>query len=103
MIKTVFLVPERDNSGRRFTPRQWRHLEERLLRFGGLSRLAGIRGAWQYQGHTYRDLSRQYTVSLQSWRDFDAWLATVEWAREAFEQEAIYIEVAGIFEILGPA
>ncbi|HEY5476160.1 MAG TPA: hypothetical protein VIK11_05515 [Tepidiformaceae bacterium] len=39
---------------------------------------------------------------MNSWRDVAAFVALAEWAREAFRQEAIYIEIAGVPEILGP-
>jgi hypothetical protein len=39
-------------------------------------------------------------VSLTGWRQLPAWLIVVEWALERFDQEAVYIEVAGIPELL---
>jgi hypothetical protein len=58
-------------------------------------------GAWESAGRRYRDRSRRYTLALGSWLDLPAWLDIVIWARERFRQEAIYIEVAGIPEIIG--
>lgn len=100
MIKTMFLVPEKDNRGRRFPAAAWRELEERLLDFGGYSEARGVRGAWTAGDRVYRDVSRQYIVALASWTDLPRWLEVVRWAKERFEQEAIYIEVAGVPEIL---
>jgi len=38
VIETMFLVPERDNAGRRFSRRFWSALEDRLLaEFGGFT------------------------------------------------------------------
>ncbi len=101
MVKTMFLVPIRDNEGRPFPRSHWRELEQQLLQFGGFSRTTGVAGTWTDGGRIYRDTSRQYVVSLQSWTQIPAWLEIVRWARERFRQEAIYIEVAGVPEIIG--
>lgn len=101
MIKTVFLVPTRDNEGRPFTPADWDALDEAILeRFDGYTRRFGGEGAWRSGGRVYRDESYEYTISLMSWNRLPAWLDVVRWARQRFRQEAIYIEVAGIPEIL---
>jgi hypothetical protein len=99
MIKTIFLVPERDNRGRRFPTDRWNALEQRLIAFGGASRRFGVQGFWEFGGRVYRDRSREYTVGLSSWFQLAAWLETITWMLEAFEQEAIYFEVAGVPEI----
>ncbi len=57
-------------------------------------------GTWRAGRRTYREVSREYTVSLTTWQQLPTWLAIVEWARERFRQEAIYVEVAGVPEIL---
>jgi hypothetical protein len=101
MIKTVLLIPMRDNDGQPFPPSAWQALEDRLLVFGGLSWQDGVHGVWEAAGRVYRDESRQYTVSLTSWREFPSWLNAVEWARDQFRQIALYIEVVGVSEILG--
>jgi hypothetical protein len=100
MIKTMFLVPTFDNRGRPF-PRSFREqLEERLLEFGGFSALPGISGVWRAGDRIYRDVSDQYAVSLQSWKEMPRWLEMVAWVQWRFRQEAIYVEVAGVPEIL---
>ena len=87
MIKTLFLVPIRDNDGVLFRRGNWDALENRLLaRFGAFSRIPGVHGAWEWEGRTYRDRSRQYMVSLQSWCQLAEYLVIVEWARIAFGQ-----------------
>ena len=55
---------------------------------------------WRDGDRTYRDRSRQYVVSLTSWTQLADWLAIVHWAVVAFHQEALYIEVAGVPEII---
>jgi hypothetical protein len=75
-------------------------LEQRLTTFGGFSLRTGVTGVWVSGGHTYRDRSLEYTVSLESWLQLAAWLETVQWAGEHTHQAAVYIEVAGIPEIL---
>ena len=102
VVKTVLLIPTRDNDGRPFPRSAWRELEQQLLALaGGFSRQDGFAGAWSDGSRVYRDVSRQYIVSLASWTQFPAWLDIVRWARDRFRQEAIYIEVAGVPEIIG--
>jgi len=103
MVKAVLLVPAADNDGQLFLDAHWWALEAKLLDFGGFTRGGDVAGAWKAQGRVFRDESRQYIVALQSWRDLPAWLVVVEWARERFRQEAMFVEVAGVPEILGPA
>jgi hypothetical protein len=100
VIKTVFLVPLRDNDGRPFAESDWLALEARLLQFGGFSWIDNVAGIWQASGRVYRDVSRQYTVSLKRWIQLPAWLEIVLWVRTHFRQEAIYIEVANVPDIL---
>lgn len=102
MVKTTFLVPIKDNEGKDFNASDWRQLEGRIIQsFDGYSLTTGVHGAWKYQGKVYRDISRQYTISLESWHQFPEWLDIIRWAREHFRQEALYVEVAGVPEIMG--
>lgn len=100
VTETVLLVPARDNDGRQFPRPLWRELEQRLLQFGGLTDTGHVRGVWQSCSRVFRDTNHQFVVSLRSWRQFPDWLAVAEWARTAFRQEAVYIKVAGVPEIL---
>jgi hypothetical protein len=102
MIKAVMLVPVRDNDGRRFTKTEWTRLEHRLAAaFGGYSLLPGrVTGGWVHEGRLFRDQSRQYAVALNSWSQLSAWLEVVRWTRTAFRQEAMFIEVNGVPEVL---
>lgn len=70
------------------------------MQFGGFSRLASVRGTWAFEGRTYRDTSRQYIVALNSWTQLPAWLDIARQISTLFQQEALYIEVAGVPEIL---
>lgn len=101
MVKTMFLVPLQDNDGQPFGADDWRELEQQLLQFGGFSSGAVVEGAWEAGGRIYRDTSRTYIVALASWTQLPQWLEVVRWARTKFRQEAIYVEVAGIPEIIG--
>jgi hypothetical protein len=104
VIKAIVLVPIRDNAGRQFRKAEWSALERRLIGLGGFSILPGhVVGAWEDAGIVYRDRSRQYLVLLQSWFDLSAWLQAIMWARTAFRQEALLIDVAGIPEVVGHA
>ena len=101
MIKAEFLVPVRDNEGHPFPRSHWREFEERLLLFGGFSRESGVTGAWQSDEQVYRDMSRRYVMALASWTEVPAWLALIQWVRKRFREEAIYIEIAGVPEVIG--
>lgn len=101
MIKAVFLLPERDNDGQSFPQSAWDRVEERLVRLGrGYTVAYGQKGVWQAGGRRYTDVNNAYTVLLRSWEQLGAWLDVVRWARAEFRQEAIYVEVAGLPEVL---
>ena len=54
MIKTVFLVPEHDNSGKSFPLEIFVVLEQRLVQeFGGYTRQSGVVGAWREGSRVY--------------------------------------------------
>ena len=100
MIKALVLVPVRDNDGEPFPRRTWLELEQRLTAFGGFSRRNGVVGVWESEERLYNDISREYSTALAFWTQFPEWLSIVRWACEAFRQEAMYIEVAGLPEII---
>ncbi len=100
MIEAVVLVPVTDNDGALFPASAWRTLEQRLLQFGGFSVREGVRGAWRGEERVYHDRLVEYTTSLTSWNQFPKWLIVVRWAKTQFRQEAIYIRVAGVPDIL---
>jgi hypothetical protein len=100
MIKVVLFVPLLDNHGQPFSSDDWNALEERLASFGGYSVQSSIEGAWVDEGRIYRDRHRAYTVALTTVRRVPAWVDVVEWALVAFRQEALYLEVNGVPEIL---
>ncbi|HEY3363976.1 MAG TPA: hypothetical protein VGK74_02835 [Symbiobacteriaceae bacterium] len=102
MIKTLLLVPIRDNDGRPFSPEDWKELEQKLLRnFGGFTDGGLVRGAWNGGDTVYRDTNRRFEVALDSWTKAPQFLDLAHWTRTHFRQAALYIEVAGIPEILG--
>ena len=103
MIKTLILVPIQDNEGQPFSPKDWDELEQKLLSsFGGYTGGEMISGAWaDSTGTVYRDTSREWRVALNSWLQVPEWLALANWTRTHFRQIAIYVEIAGIPEIIG--
>ena len=101
VIKTKFLIPVRDNEGRAFEAEAWAELERRLLRFGGASAADRVSGTWENDGGARRETSRQYEVAIESWTDLPDWLDLIRWTRRRFQQQALYVEVAGIPEIIG--
>ena len=99
MIKTLVVIPRRDNQGRPYPWPVWQELHDRLTLLGGYTR-APSEGEWVAQGQRYRDRSYSYTVSLDSIKQLPAWLDIVRWAQQAFSQEAMYVEVAGQPEVV---
>jgi hypothetical protein len=103
MIRAAILVPLRDNDGKAFGFRTWAEFRTRLLALsGGYTDAGQVQGVWVDSGRTYDDRSRRYEVAIQSWRDVHAVIELADWVRDAFRQEAIYIEIAGLAEIIGP-
>jgi hypothetical protein len=101
MIEAAVLIPVRDNEGQSFPRSLTKELERRFRRFGGHTQ-SPVSGAWVGgSGRVYRDRSRQYTVSLASWTQIPDWLNVVHWLRECFQQQAVYIRIAGLPEIVG--
>lgn len=97
MLRTVVLIPVRRNNGRqRFTAKAWGELEDRFVAVGGYTRIrADAYGEWVGQAHQrYTDQSRAYIVTIND-SDLLIWYATLQWACEHFEQEAIYYEITG--------
>ena len=103
MIKTSLHVPHTDNDGQAFLAEDWRELEIRLIdQFGGFSCDLHVAGAWRSAtGVLYWDVSRRYIIALDSWARIPTFLDTVTWVIERFRQEAIYVDIAGIPEIIG--
>lgn len=101
MIKTVMLLPVRDNDGHPFPHSAWEALEWHFMRaFGGFTRESNVAGAWEREGRVYRGVSRRYEVALPSWMHFPEWLDIVRWACLHFRQRALYVEVAGVPDII---
>jgi hypothetical protein len=102
MIKTMFLVPVADNEGRPIDRDVWAELRKRCLAFGGFTRTEGLSGQWVSEsGKVFADNMVRFEIALQSWSQLSAWMDMVRWARVAFRQEALYIEVLGVPEIIG--
>jgi hypothetical protein len=72
----------------------------RDIRRLGASRQIGLTGAWRGPDRVDTDEVSRYDVSVSSWLDIPNWLGVALWVRERFRQEAVYIEIAGIPEIL---
>ena len=102
MFKTLVLVPATDNDGKRFSPAQWRELRDRCIAIaGGFSVQRGYEGYWHNaQGHAFRDRGNAYLIALGDIRQLPAWVALVEWIIVAFRQEAVYVELCGVPNIV---
>lgn len=103
MIKVIVFIPVRDNDGLPFARADFARFEAELRGLsGGFTRRAGVSGEWRDGDRVYEDESIEYVVTLEPWRALAGWLSTIDAARAAFRQEALYIEVNGYPEILGP-
>lgn len=102
MIATFFLVPITDNEGAPFAPSQFREVTKLLLdAFGGFSGPTIVDGMWRGDdGRVYKDRSRRYDVALTSWRQVQNLVEIVDWVCSEFRQEAIFLSVAGVPEIV---
>lgn len=97
MIKTLILIPEHDNAGEPFETGDFREFEAQLRDVkGGFTMRAGIVGEWE----GYQDANREYVVAIDSWLELAGWLDVALSAIARFRQDAVYIEVAGVPEIL---
>ena len=101
LIRTMFLMPVRDNNGAPFSKQDWQELERRLaLKVGGFTVHTGVRGAYADDGKIYPDESREYIASISSWTALGDWLEVLRWAKGRFGQNFLYVEVAGVPELL---
>lgn len=100
MIKALVFVPVRSNEGRAFPREAWQELLARFEQFGGVTVEPAVSGRWLSGGRWYNEPMRPYLIALTSWRQLPDWLAVVEWIQMRFEQEALYVEVAGQPEVI---
>ncbi len=99
MIEATLFVPTRYNDGRPIRRTTRRELRDRPAVLGGGLTISGIStGFWLSAGRSYEERVRSYTVALDSWWQLPEFLQIVEWAREALEQEAMFVRIAGIAE-----
>ncbi len=98
MIKTIFLAPETDShrDHARFSPDLFADLEQRLEHlFGAYSVEAEVRGVWRDDyGVVHYDTNFRCTIAL-SVLQFPAWVELIQAVARAFNQDAIYVEIAG--------
>jgi hypothetical protein len=104
MIKATVLIPTTYNDG---TPVEAATSASFSFRIHALSpdghtQRAGSRGEWRdASGLVVTDVLDEYTFALPGWRDVARFIELVDWARAAFRQEARYVEIMGVPEILG--
>lgn len=104
MFYARLFVPVADDAGARFAKADWLELEGRLLtRLGGFHIEGERRGAWRSDsGREDHEVSRVYAIALDSVRQISDFIAIADWARQHFREEAIFVEIDGRPEILGP-
>ena len=106
MIKAMVLVPTTYNDGSPIEAAISTAFSFRVhaLSPDGHTQRAGSRGEWlDPAGRAFTDLLDEYTFALPGWRDVVRFIELVDWALVAFRQEAMYIEIMGVPEILGPS
>jgi len=104
MIETYFLLPQQDNDGNPFPRAKFQALRERIIsEFGGLTvEEDHSTGYWKGDdGRLYADRNAKYIIAVESLTQIPAVLDLVRWVRKEFQQEAIYLNIAGIAEIIG--
>lgn len=103
MVEVTLLIPVADNSGRPFTPFHVGVFEDKLLEtFGGFTRLPGTAsGHWLDGGTTYTDILFGYVVAVEGLvKGGEGLREVVDFARDHFRQEAIFLRYLGVAEIL---
>lgn len=103
MIETYILVPQKDNNGNPFPVSKLQKLRNTLIdEFGGVSIEEGsIAGYWKGGERIYKDTNDKYMIALGSLTEIPKLLEIVRWVRKEFQQEAVYVNIAGIAEIIG--
>lgn len=103
MIESFFLLPRADNDGQPFTDQQIKHLRETIIdQFGGLTVEENTAtGFWKEGQELYKDNNDKYLIALESLQQIPELLQLVKQVRQDFDQEAIYLNVNGIVEIIG--
>ncbi|PZC48586.1 MAG: hypothetical protein DK306_000849 [Chloroflexi bacterium] len=104
MFYVKFLVPVTDKAGQAVRSEAWDRLAGRILDVvGGFQQTRVVAGAWRSDsGQVFHEESREYVMALDSMRQVADFLALVDWAAAAFAQAAMFVEVAGIPEVLAP-
>lgn len=105
MIKAIVLIPLRLNDGTLVPVGTVIEFYARVFALSpsGHTRRPGASGSWRDDdGSVFTDDLTEFIFALPSWRDVSAFLSLVDWARVEMQQEAMYIEVMGVPEVLGP-
>ncbi|SMO92783.1 hypothetical protein [Melghirimyces algeriensis] len=103
MIETYILIPQADNDGNPFSVSKLKNLRNIIIEeFGGVSVEEGtISGYWKGGEKTYKDTNDKYMIALNSLTEIPKFLEIARWVRKEFQQEAVYVNIAGIAEIIG--
>jgi hypothetical protein len=103
MIETFFLLPRFDNEGQPFTDEQINKLRGKIIdKFGGLTvEESASSGYWKEGDKIFKDVNDKYIIALNSLTQIPDLLDLVRQVRKEFKQEAIYLNVNGIVEIIG--
>lgn len=102
MIEATILIPMAGNDGQTFSATHHRVFEQVLLDyFGGLSRLPGsVQGVWKDGEKRYDDSLIAYLVAFPSIGDGWKLVASADFAKDHYRQEAIFLRYLGMAEIV---
>lgn len=102
MIEAYFLVPVKSNAGEPFPEEKYETLETRLAKtFGGWTQAGYNEGGWaDDQGKVVRDKTAKYIVALDSWTKAQTLIEIIKWIAEEFDQDCIYLVIAGTPELI---
>lgn len=101
LIETFIMVPKHDNDGKAFPPSKYDNLNREIIeQFGGLT-IEHATGFWSDGKKVYQDRNYKYIIGIQSLKQVAEILELARYIRKEFKQEAVYVNVSGIAEIVG--
>lgn len=101
LIETFIMVPKQNNDGKAFPPSKYDNLNREIIeQFGGLT-IEHATGFWSDGEKVYQDRNYKYIIGIQSLKQVAEILELARYIRKEFKQEAVYVNVSGIAEIVG--
>ncbi len=100
MIEALILIPTHATDGAPIQQALQLEVRRRLVDLsGGLTVPREVDGVWVGpDGLEYSESMLPHVVFLSSWWQLPTFLLIAEWACEAFEQRAVAVRIAGLWE-----